>query len=58
MNLTPPKNVTFWVSIVLGVLGIVGTFAPSLPVIGGALAFWFLLVGFVLLAAGNLLKGL
>jgi hypothetical protein len=57
MNLTPPKKVTFWFSIILGVLGIVGTFAPTLPVIG-TLAFWFLLVGFVLLAFGNLLKGL
>jgi len=58
MSLTPPKNITFWFSIILGVLGVVGTFAPTLPVIGGAMAFWLLLVGFVLLAFGNLLKGL
>lgn len=56
MQLTPPKRVTFWFSIILGVLGIVGTFI-TIPVIS-ELAFWFLLVGFALLAFGNLLKGL
>jgi len=58
MKLSAPKNVTFWVAAVLGILGIVGTMAPSFPLIGGAIGFWFLLVGFALLVFGNLLKGL
>ena len=58
MKLSAPKNITFWFATVLGILGIVGTMAPAFPVIGGALGFWFLLVGFALLVFGNLLKGL
>jgi hypothetical protein len=53
MKLTPPKNVTFWISVFLGVYGIVGTYAAELPYAGLALV-----AGFVLLALGNLLKGL
>jgi hypothetical protein len=53
MKLTPPKNVTFWISVFLGVYGIIGTYAATLPYAGLALV-----AGFVLLALGNLLKGL
>lgn len=58
MKLSAPKNATFWVAAVLGILGIVGTMAPDFPLIGGAIGFWFLVVGFALLVFGNLLKGL
>lgn len=56
MNLTPPKMITFWISVVLAVLGLVGAVASV-----GFLttyAFWFVFVGFVLLALGMLVKGL
>lgn len=56
MKLTPPKKITFWVSVILGLLGLIGTFV-SIPVVSG-LAFWFVFVGFALLVAGLLLKGL
>jgi hypothetical protein len=55
MRLTPPKQYTFWLSVLLAVLGVLGKFA-SLPVVTGN-EFWFLLVGFVVLAAGNLSEG-
>jgi hypothetical protein len=57
MKLTPPKMITFWIAVVLGVLGLIGALAPSAPIIG-AFAFWFLFVGFVLLVLSLLIKGL
>jgi hypothetical protein len=56
MQLSPPTQVTFWASVILVVLGVLGKFV-SLALIS-ALSFWLVLAGFVLLAAGNLLKGM
>jgi hypothetical protein len=56
MKLTPPKVITFWISVLLGVLGFVGkivTVAVLTPY-----AFWFLFAGFVLLVLALLVKGL
>jgi hypothetical protein len=57
MKLNTPKMITFWIAVILGVLGFIGALVPTLPVIG-AFAFWFLFVGFVLLVLGMLVKGL
>ena len=56
MKLSTPKNITFWIAVVLAVLGLLGFLVPTLPVIGG-FAFWLVLVGFVVLALGNILEG-
>lgn len=56
MNLSAPKNITWWVAVVLGVLGLLGNFV-ALPVIGG-LSFWLLLLGFALLAVATAIEGL
>ncbi len=56
MKLTPPKQITFWISLVLAVLGILATFV-SIPFVSG-FAFWFVVAGYALLAAGLFLKGL
>jgi hypothetical protein len=54
MKLTPPKNITFWISVILGVYGILGALVvTTLPY-----AVFALVAGFVLLALGNLVKGL
>ena len=57
MKLSTPKMVTFWIAVVLGVLGLIGKLVPSLPLIG-PFAFWFLFVGFVLLVLGLMVDGL
>ncbi len=56
MDLSAPKNVTWWIAVVLGVLGLLGHFAKIQFVTAND--FWFLAVGFVLLALGTLLEGL
>ncbi len=56
MNLSAPKNVTWWIAVVLGVLGILGHFA-KLPFVT-TYDFWFVVVGFVLLVLGTALEGL
>ena len=56
MKLNPPKMITFWISIVLGVLGFLGRIV-TIPFIS-TYDFWFLFIGFLLLVLGLLIKGL
>ena len=51
-----PKKITWLISLVLIVLGIVGKFV-AIPFVSANL-FWFLAIGGVLLLLGTLLKGL
>jgi hypothetical protein len=57
MKLQAPKMITFWIAVILAILGFLGKLAPTLPLIG-PFAFWFVLVGFVLLVLGLLVSGL
>ncbi len=54
MKLTPPSKFIFWFSLLLAVLGVLGS-AVRIPLVTNY-AFLFLLVGFVLLALGVLVK--
>ena len=54
MKLRAPKNITFYVAVILAVLGLISQLFSVLP----GFAFWLVLVGFVVLALGNLLEGL
>ena len=56
MELSTPKNVTFLVAVVLFLLGVLGTvFSVAFL---SPFGLWLLVVAFVLLALGVLLKGL
>ena len=55
MKLIPPKKLTFWISVVLAVLGLLGS-VVSIPFVSG-FAFWFVLVAYVVLFLGNTMKG-
>ena len=57
MKLNQPKVITWWIGLILAVLGLIGNFAPNIPVIGG-LAFWLVLVSAVLMLAATYLEGL
>jgi len=54
MKLSAPKVITWWIAVVLGVLGLLGQFdiVPAL----GANAFWFVAAGLVVMALGTLIK--
>ena len=56
MKLSAPKLITWWIAVVLGVLGILGTLTSIQFV--SANAFWFVAVAFVLLAIATLIKDL
>jgi hypothetical protein len=56
MKTSPPKVVTWWISVVLAVLGALG----ALGVIAALSGFgvWLLIIGFALLAIACITKGL
>lgn len=56
MRLQAPKLITFWIAVALVIIGILATLI-SMPPISG-FAFWFVVIGFIVLAAGNLVNGL
>ena len=56
MKLSKPKEITWWIAVVVGVLGILAMLLP-IPTLQ-KYSFWMVSVGFVLLALATLLKGL
>jgi Na+-translocating ferredoxin:NAD+ oxidoreductase RnfD subunit len=56
MKLTPPKVVTWWVAVILGVLAILGN--QGIVAGLGQYAFWLAIAGLALLAIATLVKDL
>jgi hypothetical protein len=56
MRLSAPKQTTWWIAVIVGVIGLLGLFTV-LPLVGGN-AIWLVAFGFVLLALATYLKGL
>ncbi|MFH1183832.1 MAG: hypothetical protein V1755_02185 [Chloroflexota bacterium] len=56
MKLTPPKEITFWVAVVMGFLGLLG-FLGAVAALA-PYAFWLAFFGLALLAIALLVKGL
>jgi len=56
MKLNRPKEITFWIAVVLVLIGIMAHLG-SIPGLAGY-AFWLVVSGFVLLALGNMLRNL
>jgi len=56
MKLSPPRVITWWIAVVIGVLGILATLVtiPGLT----PYAFWLVVIGFVLLAVATAVDGL
>jgi hypothetical protein len=55
MNLSPPTTAVFIISVVLAALDSIGTFV-AIPVIS-ANAFWVAIIAYIILAVGNLFRG-
>ncbi len=56
MKLSEPKTITWWIAVILGVLGILAKIV-TIPVLSG-IAFWLVAAGLVLLVLATLIKGL
>ena len=56
MRLTRPKVITWWIAVVLGVLGFLGHYGILAALAG--YAFWLVTAGLILLVLATLLKGL
>ncbi len=57
MTLSKPKTITFLISAVLGILSLLATYSGvSIPVVSGN-AYIFMIIAWVVLVAGNLLRG-
>jgi len=56
MRLTPPKNITWWVAVILGVLALLG-YLNTIAVLS-PYAFWLAIAGLALLAIACLVKNL
>lgn len=56
MKLSRPKVVSWWIAVILGVLGILAKLV-TIPVLSGY-AFWLVAAAFVLLALATYLKDL
>ena len=55
-HLSAPKNITWWIALILAVLGIIGNFT-SVPFLS-QYSFWFVLASAVLLLIATRFKGL
>lgn len=56
MQLSAPKQLTWWIALVLAVIGLIGTLV-TIPVVSG-LAFWIVFVAAVLLLVASFIPGL
>lgn len=54
MKLSAPKMVTFWIAVVLALLGLIG-YLSTIAFLS-TYAFWILLIGFIILGLGTLIK--
>lgn len=54
IKLSAPEVVTFWIAVILAVLGLLA-FLGTISALSGY-AFWLVAAGFALLALGNLMK--
>jgi heme/copper-type cytochrome/quinol oxidase subunit 1 len=55
LKLTPPKKITFWISLVIVAVGILASFL-AIPILS-PIALWVVVIGYILLVLGLLIKG-
>jgi hypothetical protein len=56
MKLSAPKQVTWWIALVVGVIGVLAHLV-TIPVLSG-FAFWLVVVAFALLVVATFIKDL
>ena len=62
MTLSAPKQATFWIAVILWLLGLIGAFVPAIndlfTIVDMGAAFWLAILGGLILAIGNLMEGI
>ena len=56
MKLTAPKQITWWIALIIAILGLLGHFGIVATLAG--YAFWLVLIAYAVLAVATLVKGL
>jgi hypothetical protein len=56
MELSAPKQVTWWIALIIGLVGLIANLV-TIPVLSG-LAFWLVLIALVLLLLATLIPDL
>lgn len=57
MNLTPPTNMTFFISMLMAVIAIVGQFISMISNYIPISMFWLAIVAYIVLFLGNVIRG-
>jgi len=60
MNLSAPKEITFWIAVIIWIVALVGAFVPSINTVmigPQGLHFWLALLAGLILMLGSLFKG-
>lgn len=55
MTLSAPTQAIFWIAVVLAVIALIAFFGVIAPIT--AYAFWILIIAFIVLAVGCLMRG-
>jgi len=56
MKLSAPKQLTWWIALILGIIGLIAQLV-TIPVLSG-LVFWIVLVALVLMLVATFIPGL
>ena len=58
MKLSAPKQTTWIIALILGVVGILAILVKTIPVITPAIGFWLVVMGWALLLIATITRGL
>lgn len=56
MRLSAPKQMTFWISLIIAIIGVVAEFVVTIPFLS-TYTFIIMIIAFVLLGLGTFIKG-
>jgi EamA domain-containing membrane protein RarD len=56
MMLKAPKSLTFWVAVIVAIIGVIASLV-TIPGLSG-IALWIVVLGFIILVAGNVIAAL
>lgn len=60
MTLSAPKQITFWIAVIIWIVALIGAFVPAIKdvmIVELGLHFWLALLAGLILAIGNVFEG-